>query len=109
MEFLTRLAQDTTTGSTPDVTCENFPPACFTNISGVIDFILPVLFLLAAVVLLGVLIFAAFKMMTSDGEADNFKTIKNTITYAVIGVLVIVLAYFLVRVIAFALGIPFLL
>jgi hypothetical protein len=65
----------------------------FTLIGSVIDFIL--VQLVPAIAVVGV-VWAAIIMMTSAGDPGKFETGKRTITYIVVGLAVIYLAWFLV-------------
>lgn len=53
------------------------------------------LFLIAAVSVI-MLILGGFKYVTSNGNADQIKSAKNTIMYAIIGLVVAILAYAIV-------------
>lgn len=53
--------------------------------------------LLVAVLALAVIVYGGFKYITSQGDTDQVETAKRTITYAVIGIVAIGLAYALVE------------
>lgn len=103
MDFLLRMLQ----GS--EVNCDNFAPACITDISTLSNLILPMIYLLAALALLGLFIRAGFKYIMAQGEPAKIKEAQQTITYAILGMIVVAAAFFLVRVIALLFDIPFLL
>lgn len=106
MEYLLQLAQSPSPGPV-EITCKNFPPACLTDISKLSSILLPIIYLGAAVLLLGLLIRAAFLYIKSEGDAGQVKTAQQTATYAILGIIVVFLAYFLVRFVSYVLDIPF--
>lgn len=68
-----------------------------TTVDGAIkDLVNVLLFALAAVAVV-MIIFGGFRMTTSNGNADQVKSGKNTIMYAVIGLIVAILAYAIVN------------
>lgn len=89
------------------ITCENFPPACITNFSILGGVLLPVIYAIAAFTMLGFLIKGAMKFMTSQGDAAKMQEARQTMTFTILGIIVIFVAYFIVRVLAYALDIPF--
>lgn len=54
------------------------------------------LFLIGAVGVI-MLVLGGFKYVTSNGNADQIKSAKNTVLYAVIGIVVAILAFAIVR------------
>lgn len=89
--------------------CKYFPPACIANISDLTNLIVPLIFLVSTLVLLGVLIFAGFRIITAGHDQEALQTAKRTITFAIIGILFIFLSFFLVRLVSSLLGVDFLL
>lgn len=63
---------------------------------GITDLVNVLLFALGAVAVI-MIIFGGFRMVTSNGNADQIKSGKNTIMYAVIGLIVAILAYAIVN------------
>lgn len=49
-------------------------------------------------------IFGAFRYMTSDGDASKLQQAKNTILYAIVGLLVAVFAFVIVRFVSGEIG-----
>lgn len=47
---------------------------------------------LAGVMTLGYLVYGGFRYLTSRGDEDDTRTAKNTITYAIVGLVVIAIA-----------------
>lgn len=86
-----------------------FPPArYFVNIGSLLNVIVPALLFVATIGLLAMLIYAAFKFLTSQGEPEKVEEARNIATYAIIGMLLIFLSFLMVRVInyVFDLNLP---
>lgn len=78
--------------------CEENPDATVcknqnTDINGVISAIVNTLLFGIGVVSVGMIIFAGVRYSTSMGDAGNITKAKNTLLYAVIGLVVALLAY----------------
>lgn len=98
MDFTIRFLQ---------ITCENFPPACITNFSILGGVLLPAIYAVAAFTMLGFLIKGALKFMRSQGDATKMQEARQTMSFTILGIIVVFVAYFIVRVLAYALDIPF--
>ncbi|MCL5433146.1 MAG: pilin [Patescibacteria group bacterium] len=61
--------------------------------------------ILAGVVALILVIIAGIKLITSSGDAKQVEGAKKTLTYAIIGLVVIMLSFFIIRVIAALTGV----
>lgn len=106
MHYLTQLLQSETA---PEITCENFPPACFTNFGDVGNIALPLIYGIGMILMLVYGIRAAFKYISAAGDAKALEESRKTLTFTIIGIFVIFLAYFMTRVIASLFHIEFLL
>jgi len=67
------------------------------NVKDIIGTIIETLFLVLAVVSVFVIIYAGFTMMTSAGDPGKVQKGKKTLTGAVIGLIISVIAYGLVK------------
>lgn len=72
-----------------------------TSISSLINAILPFVFSIAGILLFVLIVMGGFKILTSDGNPDQFSEGKKTITAAIIGFILLMLAFFVTRLIAF--------
>jgi hypothetical protein len=63
-----------------------------TTIPGLVDKIIDFLIQLSAPVVTIMILVGAFKMLTAGGNTDKFKEGKKTITYAVIGLAIILIS-----------------
>lgn len=113
MPYLLHMLQSgiavTPVPSPANITCANFPPACITDLTVLSNILMPLIYLGAAALLFILLIYSAFVYLQNSGEASEVANAQNTLKYAIVGIFVIVIAYFLVRLIAYILDIPFLL
>jgi uncharacterized membrane protein len=64
----------------------------------VISDLLPYIFIIAGLILFGLLIFGGFSLMTSAGSPENTKKAQGKITSALIGFLIIFVAYWLAKI-----------
>jgi ABC-type polysaccharide transport system permease subunit len=51
------------------------------------------------------IVVAAYQLMTSAGDAKKVQGAKGTLTYAIIGLVIVLLSYFIVNFIAFTTGV----
>jgi len=83
----------------------NFEPAKISNISTLLNIILPLLTLGGALVFLVVCLFAAFKMITGGDNKEQIAQAQKTLAFAVVGLFVVVLSFLVVKLLGFVLGI----
>lgn len=107
MDALLTLLQAPTV--TPSINCQNFPPACITNISALASFLLPLLYVGSAMLLLFILLYAGYLYLKSGSDPGNVTRAQSLITYSIVGIILIFLAYFLTRVVAYVFNIDFVL
>lgn len=82
-----------------------FPlPPGFVTIGDVISKLLPYIFVLAGLILFGFLIFGGFELLTSAGNPEKVKLAQGKITSAVIGFVIIFVAYWLVQILEVIFG-----
>lgn len=74
------------------------------NIAGVLSALLPYIFTLAGLVLFIMLIMGGFGMLTSAGSPDKMKAAQGKITSAIIGFVIIFIAYWLMRILEIIFG-----
>lgn len=73
------------------VTIEN-PLGSTGSVEGLIEKIIDALMLLAGSVAAMAIVYGAFTLLTSAGESEKVESAKKTITYAIIGLVIIALA-----------------
>ncbi|MCX7996183.1 MAG: hypothetical protein N2691_00280 [Patescibacteria group bacterium] len=86
-----------------------FPPArYFTDIGSLLDVIVPALVMVATLGLLAMLIYASFIYLTSQGDPDKVVEARNIATYAILGLVLIMISFLIVRIIeyVFQLNLP---
>ena len=72
-------------------------PVAFTNIGSILDAMTPLIFGFAGFGLLLMIISAGFTLLTSAGDAKQLESGKQRLTYAIVGFLVIFVAYWVVQ------------
>jgi prepilin signal peptidase PulO-like enzyme (type II secretory pathway) len=75
------------------------------NLGDIINALLPYLFTLAGLLLLLYLIYTGFGLMTSAGDPKKIQEAKSKLTNALLGFVIIFVAYWLVQIIGKMLGI----
>jgi cytochrome bd-type quinol oxidase subunit 2 len=95
------LAQGTNldaTGVTNGSDCSNTDTSTAnTNINNIIKTIVNIFSLIVGIVAVIMIIVGGLKYITSGGESNNISSAKSTIIYAIIGLVVVALAQFIVQ------------
>lgn len=68
-----------------------------TRLNSIIKTVINILSLVVGVVAVIMIIFGGLKYITSGGDSSNVSSAKNTIIYAIVGLVVVALAQFIVR------------
>lgn len=76
------------------------------ELSGIISAFVPYVFGVAGLFLLLYLIWGGFGFMTSGGDSKALEEARKKISFAILGFLIIFVAYWLVQLLALVLGIP---
>ena len=74
------------------------------SIGAIITMLTKVLYPLAGVILFFILVWGGFSMLTSRGDPEKVKGAKAKITSGLIGFVLLILSYFMVKVLAFVYG-----
>ncbi len=74
------------------------------NIGEIINALVPYIFALAGLVLLLILIWGGFEMMTSAGDPKKMESAKGKLTNAVAGFIIIFVAFWLVQILEVIFG-----
>jgi len=80
------------------------PTAKVNDINSLLSVVVGTATVIAALVFGAMLIMAGFQIVTSAGDPEKMQKAQQTGTYAVIGILIIICAYLIVRVLAFVFG-----
>ena len=84
-----------------------YNPTNFDSLGGVFGTLLPQIFIIAGLLLFAYLIFGGFKFLTSGGNEDSIEQAKNTITTAVIGMIIIFAFYWIIWIFQTVFGVDF--
>lgn len=75
-----------------------FPPAKnFGTIGAIINVILPVVSVGAGLIFVGMMIYAGFLYMGSEGSPETIKKIQKLLTWSIIGFVIVVASFIFVR------------
>jgi len=83
-----------------DINPTNFTPAKITSIATLMKIILPLLMTGAAIFFLIILFQAGFKILTAGDNKETVAKAQKTVGFAVLGLVLIVSSFLLVRIIA---------
>ena len=78
-----------------------------TTIGTLLSNILTIVFVLAAIVVLFMLIIGAFQWITSGGDKEAVAGARNRLTFAIIGITILALAFVMIRVLGQITGFEF--
>ncbi|MCL4374737.1 hypothetical protein M1523_02650 [Patescibacteria group bacterium] len=82
-----------------------FAPARFANLASIANLIIPILMVGAAIIFLVMVIRAAFSYLMASGNPENIKKAQKALSFAVVGLVLVILAYTIIKVIAFVFNI----
>lgn len=91
-----------------DIGPDNFSPAKFANIATFINVILPLLTLGAAILFLVMALYGGFVWITSGGSQENLAKAQKIFTSSIIGLVIVIFSFVLVKLIGYILNIKIL-
>lgn len=80
------------------------PAGLFDNLGNLISSIIQLMITAGAVLCIIFIIVGGFKFITAAGDEKSIASAKATLTYAIIGLIVILLAFIIVQVVQYFLG-----
>src|SRR3989338_2681321 len=82
--------------------------AKFANIASLMNIFLPILIIGAAFLLLVMLLSGGFIMLTAGGSPEKMEKAKKTMTFAILGLIIVILSFIFVKLISsiFNISIP---
>ena len=80
------------------------PIAKFNSIGSILNLLLPTIMIVASLVFLAILLYGAFTYVTSSGEQDKVQKPRKTITYSVLGLVLILFSYLIVSLVGVVTG-----
>ncbi|HSX00160.1 MAG TPA: pilin [Patescibacteria group bacterium] len=78
-------------------TCTAAPDTGTQKIQDIVTLVVNIFSIVVGIVAVIMIVFGGFKYITSGGDSGNITSAKNTIVYAVIGLVVVALAQFIVK------------
>lgn len=99
-----QLAQ-LTIGGTPIDNPPGFKPE-FTNLASLVNNAIPILFSIAGILLLLYLIWGGFDFLLSMGDPKKAEAGKGKITNAIVGFIIIFVAYWVVQIVSYLFKLP---
>jgi hypothetical protein len=86
----------------------DFAPNKFANIAKFLNIILPLTMIGAALIFLVMALFGGFTWLTSGGSQENLAKAQKTFTNAIVGLVIVVFAFVLTKVIGYILNVQIL-
>lgn len=83
--------------SDPSANCNTVPGEAGTKVDNIISLVINIFSLIVGVVSVIMIIIGGLKYITSGGDSGNITGAKNTILYAIIGLVIVALAQVVVR------------
>ncbi|HEX5797611.1 MAG TPA: pilin [Candidatus Saccharimonadales bacterium] len=84
-------------GGTNTAACQNITGQTGTQANDLVAKIINIFSIIVGIVSVIMIIYGGFRYVTSGGESSNITTAKNTILYAIIGLIIVALAQFIVK------------
>jgi len=84
---------------------EYFPPARHTNINSFTNVLIPILLTGAGIILLIMLFRGAFQIITAGGDAEAIQSGQRLFRYAILGFVVVLLSFIVVKLLGFILNV----
>lgn len=83
------------------VSVTNFFPLCFETLNpgGIIQALITTAFIIATLIALAFLIYGGIRWITSGGDKTGVETARNTIVAALVGLVIVFLSYFILRIV----------
>lgn len=89
-----------------DISDPNVNPAAkFSNLSDVLNLIMPLFMAGAGLVFFITLLIGALTIITAGGNSERFQTGKKKITFSIMGLIMVISSYFIVKLIEIVFGI----
>jgi len=83
-----------------------FAPAKFANIGTLLNLITPLLMVGAAVIFLVMLIMGAFTYLMAGDNPENVKKAQKTLMFSVVGLVIVISAYLIMKIIGYIFKFP---
>lgn len=86
-----------------------FAPAQFATIGSFLNLIIPLLMGAAAIIFLFMLIWGGYTILTAGGNPENIKKAQKIFQFSILGLVIIVVSYLLVKILGviFKINFPF--
>lgn len=84
---------------TPFINETSFPAAKFSDLGKILNLLLPLSGVVAALIFLVMILQAAFIILTGEGKPDNVAKAQKMLMFAVIGLLLVISAFVIVKLI----------
>jgi hypothetical protein len=88
-----------------DINKDTFPGLTAINLGSVMNFIIPMIMIVAALGFLAMLLLGAFQWMTAGDKPDNISKAQKTMVFAFLGLILVIFSYTFVRIIVTILGV----
>ncbi|MFH1827122.1 MAG: hypothetical protein ABH812_01655 [bacterium] len=81
------------------------PGAQFTDVSSILNIIIPLFFTSAGLIFFITLLIGALTIITASGNTEKFQTGKKRITFSIMGLIMVIASYFIIKIVEIIFGI----
>jgi len=82
------------------------PIAKFSSIATFVNIFIPLMIVVGGFITLAMLLFGAYKYLSSEGNPEKLAKAQSVMLYAVIGLFLMVVSYIVTKIIGFVLKVP---
>lgn len=88
-----------------EINSTTFAPAKFATIGGLLNLVIPLITIVAALLLLAMLMMGGFTWLTAGGDHKRVEEAQKRITFAILGFIIIVIAYLVTKIVGYITGV----
>lgn len=88
-----------------EINSTTFAPAKFATIGSLLNLIIPLIMITASIILLAMLMMGGFHILTAGADSEKVKKAQHLFTFAILGFMIIVASFLIVKVMGYITGI----
>jgi len=90
-----------------EVNPTTFPASRFFSIASIVNLVVPIAVLGAALIMLVLLMVSALNWITASGDPEKLNKARTKMRYTLLGFAIVIASYLIVRIVGYVLGIDF--
>ncbi len=88
-----------------EINSTTFAPAKFATIGSLLNLLVPLITLTAAMLLLAMLLMGGFTFLTAGGDSKRVEEAQKMLTFSILGFIIIVISFLIVKVVGYVTGV----